>query len=136
MEQLFELLNLRKLLLNRNLILTYFVLEICVILLVLFILPLISSIFWIDLITNSIISFFCGVVELAVSFLFLFEFIRTKTFFFLFLVFIFLYSRYFRYIRFLRNGHKNFHLDKGHKCVQFFYFPLLRVPLNRQEVQC
>ncbi len=89
MEQLFELLNLSKLLLNRNLILTYFVLEICVILLVLFILPLISSIFWIDLITNSIISFFCGVVELAVSFLFVFEFIRTKTFFsfFLFLSF-------------------------------------------------
>jgi len=85
MEHLFELLNLNKLLLNRNPILTYLVLEICVILLVLFILPLISSIFWIDLITNSIISFFCGVVELAVSFLFLFEFIRTKTFFFFFL---------------------------------------------------
>ncbi|QWK19335.1 MAG: HAMP domain-containing histidine kinase [Hydrogenobacter thermophilus] len=51
--------------------------------------PFINYIFWIDLITNSIISFFCGIVALAVSFLFVFEFLKAQTFFsfFLFLSF-------------------------------------------------
>ncbi|MEZ0360985.1 MAG: HAMP domain-containing sensor histidine kinase [Hydrogenobacter sp.] len=89
MEPLFKLLNFSEVSLNKHLPLTLSVVGISITLFTLLVLPFISSIFWIDLITNSIISFFCGIVALAVSFLFVFEFLKSQTLFsfFLFLSF-------------------------------------------------
>lgn len=90
MEPLFKLLNFSEVSLNKHLPLTLSVLGISITLFTLLVLPFISSIFWIDLITNSIISFFCGIVALAVSFLFVFEFLKSQTLFSFFSFFVFL----------------------------------------------